>query len=61
MRATVWLTFGWVGFGASAGLLPELRLGLVALGCCRGAPRERVEMLRAGIRSAIATLAGGRD
>lgn len=27
---------GWFGFGASRGLIPELRMGIVRFACCRG-------------------------
>jgi hypothetical protein len=60
MRGTVWLTLGWVGFGANAGTLPELRLGLVALGCCPGALRERVDAFARAVAEAIRTLGKGR-
>ena len=35
-RFTIIAEFGWCGFGASHGLVPELRLGLLRLACCRG-------------------------
>lgn len=53
MKASFWITFGWVGVGANGGLFPEVRIGVVALGCCRGAVTER---LRAAIRSALHAL-----
>lgn len=34
--------WGWCGFGASRGLVPELRLGIVRLACCRGSIVDRV-------------------
>ena len=58
MRATVWITLGWVGFGATAGTLPEIRLGLVALGVCPGALRERVDAFARGVAAAIQALRG---
>ena len=33
---TVLVQIGWCGFGVNGGLLPELRLGVIRLACCRG-------------------------
>ena len=54
MKASVWLTFGLVGFGYDRdSLFPEWRLGLVAIGGCRGALREHIEAYRAQARNAL--------
>lgn len=49
MRWTVIVGFGWCGFGLSGGLLPEVRLGLVRLACCRGWLLERVGQIQAAL------------
>lgn len=45
MRATFIITTGRCGFGRTGGLFPELRLGFVAIGWCRGSLREHVATL----------------
>ena len=37
---TIWIAFGWFGFGATGGQFPELRVGLIAVGCSWG-PHHR--------------------
>ena len=57
MKASVWLTFGLVGFSYDRdNLFPELRLGLVAGGCCRGALRQHIDIYRAQARNALRSL-----
>ena len=57
MKGSVWITFGRVGFGyARDSLFPELRLGMVAIGGCRGALREHIEAYRAQARNALRSL-----
>lgn len=58
MTATVWISLGLVGFGISGGLFPEIRLGLVAVGCCRGTLTARLQRGRALLREAIDHLRG---
>lgn len=55
---SVWFSFGLVGFGFSTGLFPELRLGVVAVGCCRGAIAAHVRSAREGLEQALAVLMG---
>ncbi|WP_164868093.1 hypothetical protein [Rhodovarius crocodyli] len=50
---TFWIAFGWFGFGAVSGNLPELRLGIVAFGCSWGLITET---MREGIRKAMRAL-----
>lgn len=53
---TMWLSLGLVGFGVSGGLFPELRLGIFAIGWCRGAITDRIAALRERLRLAIEVL-----
>ncbi len=54
---TIWLTWGLVGFGWQRDrLFPELRLGIVAVGYCRGAIRSHVESFRTQARLALDAL-----
>lgn len=47
MRWTLMLEVGWCGFGASGGLVPELRLGLLRVAVTRGGVADRLRgMLR---------------
>ena len=46
MRFTVLFEIGWCGFGWSGDLVPELRLGIIRLACCKGALVDRIRDLR---------------
>jgi hypothetical protein len=50
---SVWLSLGFVGFGYSGGLFPELRCGIVAIGCCRGAIGHNMRAAASKLRIAI--------
>ena len=52
VRATCSIEFGWVGWGASGDLVPELRLGWVRVWCCRGGVFNKVASLNASLRAA---------
>lgn len=49
---TVLFGFGWCGFGASRGLLPEVRLGVVRVAWCRGWLWDAVAGWREALRAA---------
>jgi hypothetical protein len=54
---TVW--FGlhlWCGFGVTGGLFPEVRLGILRIGCCRGAVGDRMRDARARLEHVYARL-----
>lgn len=53
---TVWCSLGRCGFGGNLGLFPELRLGVVRIGCCRGAITGHIEEMRDRLRRALASL-----
>jgi hypothetical protein len=53
---SVWITLGWVGFGASGGLFPELRAGIIAIGCCRGSIADRMQIARQTLHKAVDAL-----
>lgn len=57
---SLWVSIGlrWRGIGLSGGLFPELRLGFLAIGCCRGAIAARLETWRAETRAALDALRG---
>lgn len=61
MRFTVLVEWGPCGFGRSNDLVPELRLGIVRLACCRGSIVARIDDLRQTLKNALAELrrAGG--
>jgi hypothetical protein len=46
------IELGWCGFGASRGLFPEIRLGLVRLWCCRGSVFDHYAYLRSSLETA---------
>lgn len=50
---SVWLSIGWHGWGVSAGLFPEIRLGFIAFGCCRGALRQRIVATAESVAAAL--------
>lgn len=50
---TIWIAFGWFGFGATGGQFPELRVGLVAVGCSWGLITQT---MRDGIHKALRAL-----
>ena len=52
MRHTAIITTGWCGFGCTRGLFPEIRLGIVAIGWCRGSLRDHVAAKIADIYAA---------
>lgn len=44
---SVWISFHrWCGFGGNLGLFPEVRLGVLRLGCCKGAIGAKVRAAR---------------
>ena len=54
---------GWCGFGASGGLVPELRLGVVRFAVTRGSVAERLRSMLRALADAAAelrALGGGR-
>lgn len=53
---TVWLSLDLCGFGGNLGLFPELRLGLVRVGWCRGAITEHLEDARDRLRRVLSEL-----
>jgi hypothetical protein len=53
---SVWFSVGLVGFGASAGLFPELRLGVLAIGWCRGSIAENMRFFAGRLRTAMQAL-----
>jgi len=53
---SVWISLGFVGFGASAGLFPELRLGVLAIGWCRGSIAENMRFFSDRLRTAMQAL-----
>ena len=55
---SVWVSIGlrWRGIGFSGGLFPELRLGFLAVGWCRGVLAERLADWRAQTRAALDAL-----
>jgi hypothetical protein len=55
---SIWLSFGLCGFGFSRGLFPELRLGVVSVGWCRGAIAAHVRSAREALDNALAVLMG---
>jgi hypothetical protein len=56
---SLWLTFGLVGLGYTGGLFPELRLGLVAVGWCRGAIGHHARAARGSLEAAVRFLKPG--
>lgn len=50
---SVWITLGWVGVGASGGLFPEVRAGIIAIGCCRGSIADRMQIARQTLGRAV--------
>lgn len=50
---SIWVSIGWHGVGISTGLFPELRLGFVAIGCCRGAVRQRIVAAAESVAAAL--------
>lgn len=55
---SVWVTVGFVGFGLSRGLFPEVRLGVVCVGWCRGAIGQRARTAWHSTRKALEMLRG---
>lgn len=49
VRATAAVEFGWVGFGYAAGLVPELRLGVVRFWWCQGSVMDHVKRLKSSL------------
>lgn len=56
---SIWFSFGFVGVGYSGGLFPELRCGVFAVGCCRGAIGQNLRRARGQI-SAMLNALGAR-
>jgi len=52
--------FGCCGWGASGGLVPELRLGVVRLWTCDGSVVEMLSKLRVALADAAAELKRGK-
>lgn len=46
---TILVQFGWCGFGASGGLIPEVRCGLIRFACCRGWLWDVLTKMRAAL------------
>jgi hypothetical protein len=57
---SVWFSIGWVGFGVDAGLFPEIRCGLFAVGWCRGSIGQNLRWYADRVRVAMQAL-GGRS
>jgi hypothetical protein len=53
---SIWFSIGWRGVGYSAGLFPEVRLGVLSIGWCRGAIGERARAAWHSARLALQTL-----
>lgn len=49
---TLLLSIGRCGFGWHGGDMPELRLGLLRLSCCRGGIGDRIAAWREALRAA---------
>ena len=47
---TLILEFGWCGFGWEGGLVPEIRLGLLRIGWCRGSLLDGLVKMRAALK-----------
>lgn len=61
MRWTLMVETGWCGFGASGGLVPELRLGCLRFAVTRGSVADRFrDMLRTLGDAAVALRAAQR-
>lgn len=56
---TILIQLGWCGFGASGGLVPELRLGLLRVAACRGWVMDAIDRYRTALRAATRALGGG--
>jgi len=54
---SVWISLHlWCGFGVTGGLFPEIRLGIVRVGCCRGAVADRMRGARDRLEAVYARL-----
>jgi len=56
VRWTLLGEIGWCGFGASGGLVPEVRLGLLRIAVTRGSVVERLRQMLAALSDAAAAL-----
>lgn len=56
---SVWLSLDLCGFGVTGGLFPELRLGILRIGCCRGAIAERARDARSRMERTLTALGLG--
>lgn len=57
---SAWISFGRCGFGGNLGLFPELRLGIVRVGCCRGAIVDHLRALRIQAEETLKGIIRGR-
>jgi hypothetical protein len=53
---SVWFSFGWVGFGLSNDLFPEVRCGMFAIGWCRGSIARNLRWYVRRLRDAMQAL-----
>jgi hypothetical protein len=61
VKATAWITFGWVGAGIDRdSLFPQLRLGCIAIGWCRGSIHDKCEAMRVQLTHALEVLGWGQ-
>lgn len=56
MRATIAIELGWCGFGYEGGLIPTVKLGVIAMWWCRGSISEQVRNLRCTLAEAAREL-----
>lgn len=56
MRATIAIEMGWCGFGFAGGLVPTVKLGVIALWWCRGSVVEMLTGLRCSLAEAAREL-----
>lgn len=56
---SIWCSIGPCGFGANLGLFPELRFGLIRIGCCRGAVADHAREARSKLERTLQALVRG--
>lgn len=56
---SLWISFGLCGLGANGGLFPEIRLGVVRVGCCRGAIADHAARARSRLEQALKAVVQG--
>ena len=54
--ASFGIDIGWCGFGYEGGLLPNIRLGIIRLWCCRGTIVGRFEKMQMALADALKEL-----